>query len=163
MDAGYAEKTMTTADGTTAGRRSAGRPTRAGLCFLTLLMMGCSERGRGLRSVDAWWQGGPPDDPPRVLNASMPFQYPVQQYLRRVQGNVTLRLFVDSAGQVVSDSTRIEAPSGVAAFDSAALAGADKLRFRPARRHGVAIPVAMLFPVHFRHPEGPRLPGDSLP
>ncbi len=97
-----------------------------------------------------------------MLNESLPFQYPVAQYLRRMQGNVTLRLFVDAAGQVIDDSTRIERPSGVTAFDSAALAGAAQLRFRPARRRGAAIAVAMLFPVHFRHPELPTLPGDSL-
>jgi TonB family protein len=133
-------------------------------CWLaTVIAAGCSERSRPLRPLDAWWQGGAPDDPPQILNATLPFEYPVAQYLRRMQGNVVLRLFVDSAGRVVSDSTRIEQPSGVPAFDSAALAGAERLRFRAARRRGAPIAVAMLFPVHFRHPEATRLPGDTLP
>jgi protein TonB len=97
-----------------------------------------------------------------MLNETLPFQYPVAQYLNRLQGNVTLRLFVDSAGVVVTDSTRIEHPSGIAAFDSAALAGVASLRFRPARRRGTPIAVAMLFPVHFRHPEVQVSPVDSL-
>ena len=128
----------------------------------TLGAPGCSERNRSGRSAsESWWQGGQPEDPPQMLNATLPFQYPVAQYLRRMQGNVTLRLFVDAEGRVVTDSTRIEIPSGISAFDSAALAGSAALRFRPARRRGVAVPVALLYPVHFRHPEGPRLPGDS--
>jgi TonB family protein len=131
--------------------------------MLTLVTLGCSERSRSLRSTtDAWWQGGQPDELPQMLNDALPFQYPVAQYLRRMQGNVTLRLFVDASGAVVPDSTRIEKPSGVQAFDSAALAGAPRLRFRPARRGGTAIPVALLYPVHFRHPEGGAAPADSL-
>ncbi|MBL0171560.1 MAG: energy transducer TonB [Gemmatimonadaceae bacterium] len=93
------------------------------------------------------------------MNTSLPFQYPVAQYLGRMEGNVTLRLFVDAEGRVVTDSTRIDQSSGISAFDSAALAGARELRFRPARRRGTAVPVALLYPVHFRHPEGPRPPG----
>ena len=134
------------------------------LTLVTALATSCSERSRAARSTETWWwQGGQPDDPPHMLNASLPFQYPVAQYLRRTQGNVTLRLFVDEEGRVVPDSTRIERPSGVTAFDSAALAGVSALRFRPARRRGVAVPVAMLFPVHFRHPEGAKQPVDTPP
>ena len=135
----------------------------AALLLLTLLTAGCSERARaGLSPADAFWRGSQPDEPPQMLNESLPFQYPVAQYLGRKQGNVTLRLFVDSAGLVVTDSTRIERPSGIAAFDSAALAGVAALRFRPARRRGAPIAVAMLFPVHFRHPELQGSPADSL-
>ncbi len=97
-----------------------------------------------------------------MLNANLPFRYPVAQYRQRVQGNVLLRLFVDSTGLVVADSTRVLEPSGLPALDSAALVGASRLRFRPAYRRGTAIPVSLLYPVHFRHPEGPALPGDSL-
>lgn len=128
----------------------------------TLVTSGCSERSRLARSAtESWWQGGQPDELPQMLNTTLPFQYPVAQYLQRVQGDVTLRLFVDADGKLVGDSTRIEHSSGISAFDSAALSGASELRFRPARRRGTAVPVAMLFPVHFRHPEGPVLPGDS--
>lgn len=97
-----------------------------------------------------------------MLNDDVPFRYPVSLYLNKVQGNVLLRLFVDADGRVVSDSTRIIEPSGHTALDSAAVAGATRLRFRAARLRGTAIPVSLLFPVHFRHPEGARLPGDSL-
>lgn len=133
-----------------------------GLCLLTLVMGGCSERARSSRSTtDPWWRAGPPDELPRMLNTAPPFEYPVSQYLRRLQGNVTLRLFVDATGVVIQDSTRVEVPSGIPAFDSAALAGATQLRFRPALRKGVPIAVAMLYPVHFRYPDGPPTPPDA--
>ncbi len=134
-----------------------------GLVMMTLVTLACSERSRSLRTTsEAWWRGGQPDEPPEMVNDALPFQYPVAQYLRRIQGNVTLRLFVDAEGAVVPDSTRIEQSSGVAALDSAALAGSARLRFRAARRGGTDIPVALLFPVHFRHPEGATVKVDSL-
>ena len=68
--------------------------------------------------------------------------------------HVTLRLFVDSLGTVVRDSTRVVESSGHPAFDSAALVDAERLRFRAARRGGVPMAVSLLFPVHYRHPEG---------
>jgi TonB family protein len=112
-------------------------------------------------ATDAWWRGDMPDVMPVMLNAELPFRYPLPLYVQRVQGNVTLRLFVDSTGRVHADSTRVLEPSGFGALDSAAVAGAAKLRFRPAHRRGVPIAVSMLFPVHFRHPEATTPPGDS--
>lgn len=142
-----------------------GRRSRSflGLIFFALVSISCSERTRTLKTLaEPWWQGGPPEDPPQMLNTALPFQYPAAEYLRRAQADVTMRLFVDDEGRVVADSTRIEQSSGVVAFDSAALVGSTRLRFRPARRQGVAIPVALLFPVHFRHPDVSRPPRDSL-
>ena len=40
--------------------------------------------------------------------------------------------------------------------------GAPDLHFVPAKLHGEAIPVSLLFPVYFRHPEARPLPGDSV-
>jgi len=97
-----------------------------------------------------------------MLNVELPFRYPMPAYQAGVQGNVTLRLFVDSSGRVVPDSTRVVEPSGHGALDSAALLGASRLQFRPARRRGIPIPVSLLFPVHFRRPGTNPLGGDSL-
>lgn len=105
---------------------------------------------------------GAPDELPVMANPAPPFRYPSELYARRIQGNVTLRLFIDSIGAVVHDSTRIEESSGHAALDTAALRGARDLRFTPARRRGTAIAVSLLYPVYFRHPEAPPLPGDSV-
>jgi TonB family protein len=126
------------------------------------LLGACSERTRAVRpDRDEWWRSTAPDVAPQMLNLDVPFRYPMPLYVQRVQGNVLLRLHVDERGQVVPDSTSVVEASGYPALDSAALAGASQLRFRAARRRGVPIAVSMLFPVHFRHPEGPRLPGDS--
>jgi TonB family protein len=98
---------------------------------------------------------------PVMQNAELPFRYPDRLWAQRVQGDVLLSLFIDSTGVPVADSTRVASSSGVPALDSAALAGAAALRFAPARRGGVPVPVALSFPVMFRHPEAPPLPGDS--
>ena len=103
-----------------------------------------------------------PDEAPRVLNTELPFRYPAALYARRVQGNVTLRLYIDTTGQTRVDSTRIEESSGYAALDSAAVKGAQDLRFVPAKLHGEPLATTVLFPVYFRHPEAHALPGDTI-
>jgi len=103
-----------------------------------------------------------PDEPPAVVNADLPFRYPPALYARKVQGNVTLRLFIDRDGKPRNDSTRVEESSGLDALDSAAVRGSQELRFVPAKLHGEPIPVSVLFPVYFRHPEASPLPGDTI-
>jgi TonB family protein len=105
--------------------------------------------------------GPRPDEMPSLLNAELPFRYPASLYTRRVQGNVTLRIFIDRDGRVAADSTTVDEPSGYPALDSAALVGARDLRFVPAKAHGDPIAISILFPVYFRHPEARPLPGDS--
>ena len=134
-----------------------------GVLLWYLALLGCSEPSRTMRVGSGnWWRGGTPDELPQMENSELPFRYPVDLYRRHTQGNVMLRLYVDATGTVVPDSTRVAQPSGEPLLDSAAIADATRLRFRPARRRGVPIAVVMLFPVHFRHPDEPRLPGDSL-
>jgi protein TonB len=103
-----------------------------------------------------------PDETPKMLNEELPFHYPPALYARRVQGNVTLRLYVDRQGQVTPDSTRIEESSGYAGLDSAAVRGSQDLRFAPAKLRGAPLGVSILFPVYFRHPEARALPGDTI-
>lgn len=105
---------------------------------------------------------GAPDELPSMMNREPPFRYPAQLYAQQVQGNVTLRLFVDSTGSVIADSTRVEETSGHGALDSAAVQGSRELKFNPARRRGSAIAVSLLYPVYFRHPEAEPLPGDTI-
>jgi protein TonB len=102
-----------------------------------------------------------PDEKPAMVNGVLPFHYPGALYALKRQGNVTLRLFVDSTGQTVPESTRVEEPSLYADFDTAAVNGARSLRFVPAKLHGEPIGMTILFPVYFRHPEAQPLPGDS--
>jgi protein TonB len=102
-----------------------------------------------------------PDSLQVMLNVEPPFRYPTELYAQRVQGNVSLRLFIDQDGKVHNDSTRVAESSGHAALDSAALAGAAELRFAPASRRGRAMAVTIIYPVYFRHPEAQPLPGDT--
>jgi TonB family protein len=103
-----------------------------------------------------------PDEPPVMVNTEAPFHYPASLYARKLQGNVTLRLFIDVNGAAVPDSTRVDETSGYPEFDSAAVAGARQLRFVPAKLRGEPMAMTILFPVYFRHPEVPALPGDSI-
>lgn len=103
-----------------------------------------------------------PDEQPVMVNQELPFRYPPPLYARKVQGNVTLRLFIDRDGRVTPDSTRVEESSGYVSLDSAAVKGSQELYFIPAKLHGEPIGVVVLFPVYFRHPEAAPLPGDTI-
>jgi TonB family protein len=106
--------------------------------------------------------GDRPDELPVMLNPEPPFRYPVSLYARRIQGNVTLRIFVDRDGRVRPESTRVEESSGYTSLDSAAVTGSQELRFTPAKQGGEPMAVSILFPVFFRHPQGTPLPGDTV-
>jgi TonB family protein len=95
------------------------------------------------------------------MTTDLPFRHPVSLYLQGIHGDVTLRLFVDSLGLVVSESTRVQKPARDAAFDSAALEGAPRLRFRPARQGERRIGYTILFPIKFRVPWAPPPPEDT--
>ena len=70
-----------------------------------------------------------------------------------IEGKVILRLYVDSTGAVVDDSTKIAESSGYPALDSAAVRAAPELRFSPALRNGQPVAALFLQPVQFRHPQ----------
>jgi TonB family protein len=94
----------------------------------------------------------PADQPPVAVNPVSPMEYPQALLDEGIGGRVLLRLFVDSTGQLVADSTRLAESSGYPALDSAALAGAPALRFSPALRNGRPIAAPFLQPVQFRNP-----------
>jgi TonB family protein len=130
--------------------------------LLGTTLAGCGTGDAPMR-VPAPRDPGPrPDEMPALLNAELPFRYPAALYARKVQGNVTLKLFIDRDGRVVPDSTRLDEPSGFPALDTAAIKGSQELRFVPAKLRGEPLPVSILFPVYFRHPEARALPGDSV-
>jgi TonB family protein len=104
-----------------------------------------------------------PDELPVMLNSQPPFEYPPVMYTRRVQGDVMLRLHVDRDGRVTRESTVVVQSSGHAELDSAAVQGAGKLRFVPAKSDGEPEAISVLFPVLFRHPEAKPMPGDTNP
>jgi TonB family protein len=92
------------------------------------------------------------DQPPVAVNSVSPMQYPQALLDQGIEGRVLLRLYVDSTGRLLPDSTRIAESSGYPALDSAAVSGAAGLRFSPALRHGQPVAAPFLQPVHFRNP-----------
>ena len=110
-------------------------------------------------------QSAPPpeSEPPVALNPDVPIAYPPALYEQKVEGDVTLRLFVDSTGKLVPESTRVAEASGYPALDSAAIAGSAGLRFAPGKRHGIPVATAFLQPVEFRQVGTTRTSTVTLP
>ena len=132
--------------------------TRAAVVFsaiATLALIACTQSDDGVVSL-------PPDQPagdrkelpPVALNADSPIEYPRGLFDQGIEGTVFLKLYVDSAGGLVPDSSQVFESSGYPALDSAALAGAGQLRFSPALRDGEPVAAAFLQPVEFRSPGG---------
>lgn len=92
---------------------------------------------------------------PTPLFGDVPIEYPVSLWDQDIEGETRLRVRVTDTGGV--DSVEVVESSGHEAFDAAAIAGARKLRFRPARRNGRRIEVWARVPVNFSkrpRPEG---------
>ena len=123
----------------------------------------CIDKDTAQAAVRSLQSAAPtPDTLPVMTNAQLPFAYPPELYAQRIQGNVTLRIFIDSTGRVRPESTVVAEQSGYGAFDSAAVTGSRALRFRPAKFGDRSGAVSILFPVFFRHPEGKAMPGDTI-
>ena len=87
-------------------------------------------------------------EPPTPMPDASPFEYPVELWDRGVQGEALLLVHVTELGDV--DSVSVEMSSGEVAFDSAAVRGARRLRFAPARQADRRIPAWTRVPVRFR-------------
>lgn len=135
----------------------------AAVAAVALALAGCVDRETARKAIDAVArEQSRPDSMPRMRNAELPFRYPPALYERRVQGNVVLRIVIDSVGFVVPESTAVATSSGYPELDSAAVADARFLAFRPAWVGGRPAAVATLLPVYYRHPDAAPLPGDSV-
>ena len=117
-----------------------------------LTLAACSEPDDGVVSMPADQPGNRKDLPPVALNPESPIDYPRQLFEQGIEGSVLLRLYVDSTGVMVPDSSRVFETSGYPALDSAALAGAADLRYSPALRDGKPVAATFLQPVEFRSP-----------
>ena len=123
-------------------------------CVLALLLA-CEGRPDGTMRLpyeDVSSAESTADQPPVALNPVSPMEYPQALLDQGIEGRVLLRLYVDTTGQLLPDSTRIAESSGYPALDSAAVAGAVGLRFSPAQRSGRPVAAPFLQPVHFRNP-----------
>lgn len=134
-----------------------------GTCALAALaLLGC---GKPAAQDDPALAGPPPEsEAPVAMNGDSPIGYPPALYDQRVEGDVVLRLFIDSTGRMIPESTRVAESSGFPALDSAALAGAPQLHFAPAKRRGVPISTAFLQPIEFRRADsGGAAPNPAPP
>jgi TonB family protein len=125
------------------------------LALLVLALLGCNRGDDGtVRLMDrvATPPPAPAEEPPVAINPVSPVRYPPALLAQGIEGRVLLRLYVDSAGNLVPDSTRIAESSGYPALDSAALVGAPELRFSPALHQGQPVAAPFLQPVQFRGP-----------
>jgi protein TonB len=129
---------------------------------LAVIQFGCIDKGDAKKMIEALQSSTSPDSLPVMQNRELPFKYPPELYAQKVQGNVTLRIHIDTAGRVQSESTTVIESSGYPALDSAAVIGSRVLRFRPAITKGAPLAISVLFPVYFRHPEASPLPGDTV-
>ena len=124
-----------------------------GASVLTLAACGGREPAQAAATME--------NDVPVAINSGSPFEYPSDLYDQSVEGQVRLRLYVDSAGRVQPDSTRVASSSGTPGLDSAAVRGAAQLLFAPAHRNGQAVGMAFYQPVIFRRAPAP--PGPTPP
>src|SRR2546421_6901815 len=144
------------------------RPARMGgapaITAIVVALAGCHGSAPRADSATGGGQAAPPpeSEAPVALNPNVPIAYPPALFDQKVEGDVTLRLFVDSTGKLIPESTRVTEPSGYPALDSAALVGASALRFAPAKRHGIPVATAFLQPVEFRQVGTTRAGGGTV-
>ena len=129
---------------------------------LAIALVACERKDDGtMRLLD---RNAPPpvspaEQPPVAINPVSPVRYPEALLEQGIEGQVLLRLYVDSAGRIVPDSTRLAESSGYPALDSAALVASSELRFSPALSQGLPVAAPFLQPVQFRGPRArPRAP-----
>ena len=140
------------------------RPLHAtALCALALVAGACPSPDTTRKAMDALTSASAvPDTLPMLLNRESPFRYPDALFSSKIQGNVMLRIYIDSTGTVWPESTLVLQTSGHPEFDTAAVHGAPQLHFTPAKLKTASISVAIKLPVFFRYPGAPAVPGDSV-
>jgi protein TonB len=84
---------------------------------------------------------------PVPLAGESPFRYPLALWDSGIQGETLLLVHVTEAGR--TDTVKVLKTSGRPAFDSAALAGAPRLRFVPGHRGGRRLAMWIKLPVRF--------------
>ena len=106
-------------------------------CALVVATSACLNQEQAQKAIEAVQaDGAKPDVMPVMLNRELPFRYPPALYERKVQGNVTLHIHIDSAGIVWPESTSVVESSGYPGLDSSAVARSRELRVGPARPQG---------------------------
>lgn len=123
---------------------------------LAVLSLGCAETVRPVLGGLKIGAAASPFHMPVLEDQELPFEYPPDAWRRGVGGEVVVRIRITETGRV--DSVLLVKSSGHASLDSAAVAGALKLRYRPARQAEQAVAVWGTLPVRFPLPEEVRSP-----
>ncbi len=89
----------------------------------------------------------PVQDPAPLSDMSTIFRYPVEEWDGGKEGQTLLMVHVTDRGTV--DSSYVAKSSGYAAFDSAASADVQQVRFSPGRRGEKRIAMWVKLPVRF--------------
>ncbi|MEE8176104.1 MAG: energy transducer TonB [Gemmatimonadota bacterium] len=118
---------------------------------LLTLATGCSETIRPALGGLVIGERGDAFHMPTLLNEQLPFEYPTDAWRDRIGGETVLRLRISSDGIV--DSITVERSSGYRSLDSAAVAGATELRYKPARQGERPVPVWATLPIRYPMPE----------
>jgi len=125
--------------------------TLAMLAAALLSATGCADTIRpvlgGLRIGPA---AGGPFVMPSLVNEESPFEYPSDAWESGVGGETVLRIHIASNGVV--DTVAVAETSGDRALDSASVAGARLLHYRPARRGDERVAVWAYLPVRYPMP-----------
>ena len=87
------------------------RGSAAALLLAALVALACIDKDDAKKMIEALQSSVAPDSLPVMQNSELPFKYPPDLYARRVQGNVTLRIHIDTAGHVRPESTTVVASS----------------------------------------------------
>ena len=88
--------------------------------------------------------------PPAALEADV-FEFPRSAWEQGIGGTTVLKIMIAADGTV--DSAIVLVSSGFRPLDSAAVANAAKLRYRPAEQGGEAVPIWGRLPVIYPLPE----------
>lgn len=119
---------------------------RARLVCLALLSMGCADTSRAVGGLQLGVDDAPLR-PPLRIGDDHPFEFPEAAWDAGVEGTTVLRLLISRTGAV--DSAFVWESSGHPSLDSAALAQAVELQFKPASQGGEPVQVWGRLPVIF--------------
>lgn len=129
-----------------AGRRA----PAAAVLAAAVVLIGCSESLTPMPGELRLGVRGESFRMPSLLNERLPFRYPERAWREGVGGEVRLKIHITREGTV--DSAYVVRSTGHSALDSAALADAGRLRYRPARRGDEPVAVWAELPVRYPMP-----------
>lgn len=120
------------------------------LACLVVSATGCADTPRVAGGLQLGVDDAPLRPPVRIDDGTT-FEYPPDAWDDGIDGTTVLRLLISRRGTV--DSALVVESSGNAALDSAALANARRLRYKPAAQGGNPVQVWGRLPVVFSVPE----------